>query len=170
MPTAACVRAGVAGEVRALTADAASTSEAVLTTLTVPANTVRPGTTWRIFISGDLTTSNTSRTLTLRIRWGGLAGTVVVATAALAFANTTTNPIQLEAILTIRSVGASGTAKGALRWRCASLSVVDNLTDSGATPVTIDTTAAKDIVVTAAQSAGTVTFNARTAFTRLVRL
>lgn len=80
--------------------------------ITIPANYMQDGRAIEVFeffmFSNVVTTPGT---LTLRLRWGGVAGTVIAATDAIALSTTAqTNRLgSIEAIIQTRSNGSSGT-------------------------------------------------------------
>jgi hypothetical protein len=79
--------------------------------ITLPANYMYPGRVLRARLLGIISNiATTPGTITLRARWGGLSGTVLAASAALA-QNTsaqTNDAIDLEFIITCRSNGSAG--------------------------------------------------------------
>ena len=138
-----------------------TTAEEVLHTLTVPAGTVAAGSMFRIIFRGFQTNSTTAITYTFRARWGGLAGTLLG--AALVLVGTTTthtdNPVHLEFLLTVQSIGASGTITGS--WcgdECITTTTANTpklVVGTQAAAATVDTTADKDLVITAELSSTT---------------
>jgi hypothetical protein len=136
--------------------------------MTILANSVSVGTTWRIHIWGNVDNGTTAITFTPRIRWGGTAGVALLATPT--FANSTTlntnRAIELLGLVTIRTIGATGTAVASMAYTERSTSATGVETrredNSGATAVTIDTTANKDLVLSWALSATTGTPHMRT--------
>jgi len=95
------------------TAIANSTTETILfPNVTVPANYLQDGRCLRLRAFGAYGTTATPA-LTLALRWGGVAGTVI----AKSFANVTTSAVgggasamwSFEAIIQVRSNGATGT-------------------------------------------------------------
>lgn len=187
MPGIACVAAGAVSEVVVLTADTAnqtSTTEAVVSpTLTVPANTVRIGTTFEFelaFSAACGATAQTTPGIVWRVRWGGLAGVIVcnantVITPATSLAAT---PGYLRGGFTIRTVGATGTTKGWLNVidprivREATTGGIYNRPGKSTAAATIDTTANKDIVITCVTTvadASAITFG-ESGYIRMVRV
>lgn len=153
------------------TAVANSTTEAILfPNVTIPGNYMQDGRTLKLTAFGRWSNVVTAvPTLTFRVRWGGVAGTVLTASPAIVTPNTaTTNAIwQLEALLQTRSNGATGTifAMGtvsmfedaAATWNTiTNYGVVQPLGSAGAaTPaaVTADLTADTALSLTAQWSA-----------------
>lgn len=131
--------------VAAGTAHTNSTDEAILASHSIPANRLRDGTRIRIFAQVIATATNSTDTLTLKIRVGGVAGTVIFATAAIDVADNDIGVIVAEAV--IRTDGASGTLVGA---GIGSLGVPTTGTARGSSigSTAIDTTAAQVVCVT----------------------
>lgn len=93
------------------TAVANSTAEAIIfPDVTVPANYFYyPGRKFRVTCYGKYSTTGTP-TLTFRVRWGGVAGTLLAASAACTAPSGVTNAMwKMEIDITCRSVGATGT-------------------------------------------------------------
>lgn len=134
-------------------------------TVTLPANFQYPGTAFKLTAYGIFSTTATP-TLLLGFYYGGVAGTALVTTGAVTTASGVTNvPWHMEAYLTVRSVGATGTVK--VHGWCdlgTSVSAVSHLpipATANTGTVTVDTTAAKLITVGAqwgtANASNTVT-------------
>jgi hypothetical protein len=89
-----------------------TTTETTLfpSTLTIPADTVVAGTSFRLTISGSYTTTLVPPTLRVRIKLGSV---VVVDTGAVTspIANAAAHFFDIQGIVEFRSIGASGTAK-----------------------------------------------------------
>jgi hypothetical protein len=137
----------------------------------VPAYYMVPGRTlhiWAFGVNSNVVT--TPGTLTFRVRWGGVAGTVLLASAALGLDTTArTNALWfLEAYIVCLTTGATGTfmssgicgAYNVLSSTAANL--LPGLLGSAGAPnasgnaaVTVDTTAAKLLSVTAQFSVST---------------
>jgi hypothetical protein len=146
----------------------AGTSETVLGTLsTLPANLIEAGTQIRTKLMMRRTQTNGGPTVTVRLRVGGLSGTLLAQSAALAagIGGNTGSALLIDALLTCRTGGASGNlfphvlAFGATGATNLATSI---LTPSGSglvmlsSPVSgIDWTASQDLVLTAQWSAGT---------------
>lgn len=92
------------------TAIASSTAETVIfSNATVGANYLQDGRALRIRASGSYSTTGTP-TLTFRIRWGGVAGTLLAASAACTTPSGVTNAMwNIDIIVQTRSNGSSGT-------------------------------------------------------------
>lgn len=140
------------------TANQTSTTEAIVSpVLTVPANFVTPGSTFELvlaFSGAQGATAQTTPGILFQMRWGGLAGVLIcsVGTITPATLLAATAGI-IRGTMTVRTIGATGTAKGALvvtdprGTRVAAGDMASKTGKSGAA-ATIDTTAAKDLVIT----------------------
>jgi len=95
------------------TAVANSTTETgIWPNVTIPANYLQDGRTLRIRFFGKHSTTGTP-TLTFRVRLGGVAGTLIVASGAITCGSAVTNALfDGEALMTVRSNGSSGTIMG----------------------------------------------------------
>lgn len=152
------------------TVDQTAVAEQTHVTYTVPANTAAIGTTYRISAWGNIDNPvTTAIVFTPIIRWGGSAGVTLQNGPALT-ASTTANTNRqwsFVAMVTIRTIGATGTAFTSVdHWieRSSGVGGAPNVleTNSGATGVTIDTTANKDLVLDFTLSAITGTPHIRT--------
>lgn len=148
-----------------------STSETIVCPdFNIPAFYMTPGKTLRLWAFGVMSNVvTTPGTLILRVRWGGVAGTVLLASAAQGLDTTArTNSIWLlEARITCRSAGSSGSfMAGGIMFGNVLSSTAANLLPallgsagaplaSGNAAVTVDTTAAKLLSVTATFSVST---------------
>lgn len=141
-------------------------SEALLVTdVSIPAGYMYPGRTLHLQLTGKASNVvTTPGTLTVRLRWGGLAGTVLVASAAMTqnVAAQTDKTWTLDAYVRCLTDGATGTFlswgvmhRGNCAVAAASDLVPDMLPASSNAAVTVDTTAAKLLSVTAQPSLGT---------------
>lgn len=91
------------------TAVANSTTETIIfPNITIPANYLQDGRSLRLTLFGKHSTTATP-TLTFRVRWGGVAGTVLAASGAVTCATVTNAGFKMDVILTTRSNGSSGT-------------------------------------------------------------
>jgi hypothetical protein len=121
---------------------------------TLPANTLTVGRTLRVKARGRLTTDASPPALNLRFRLGGTSGTVVVATGAVTLdANLSARYWEVDLLLTCRSTGASGTvwASGLFKFTDAAQTQEMRVWEMlNAAAVTVDTTAALDLTLTAA--------------------
>lgn len=87
-----------------------TTTETILfPNITIPANFMQDGRALRITAYGRHSTTATP-TLTFRIRWGGVSGTVLCASGAITAGSGVTAAMwRLEAIIQVRSNGSTGT-------------------------------------------------------------
>lgn len=86
-----------------VTASVVNTTETALHSSTFPANTLVAGDVIRVEIFGRITTSSPP-TIRLRLRWGGIAGTVLLDTDALTPTDSVTNGmVRIEALIAVRS-------------------------------------------------------------------
>lgn len=138
-----------------------STSETQVVGATIPANSWTVGSTYRIRAFGQVVAnSSAAHTVTLRCRIGtsSLSGNIAASRAPATSGTASGDPFSVEALVTCRSVGASGTVIGGV-------AIIGNATqpfnaaqfigNSGST-VVVDTTAANVIELTGVTSnAGT---------------
>lgn len=132
--------------VAASTALTASSTETALDSYTIPANTLKAGTVIRVRFQGIATATNSTDTLTVKLYLGGLSGTAILTGTATDATNNDT--VQGEAMIQIRTIGATGTmiasASGNIVPAATRVAVpVYQITAS----TTIDTTAALDVTV-----------------------
>jgi len=147
-----------------------TTETIVVPDFNIPAFYFAAGRTFRIWAFGVMSNViTTPGTLTLRIRIGGVAGTVLLASAAQGLDTTArTNSLwAMQAHITCRSSGAAGTfLSGGIMWCNVLSSTAANLLPallgsagaplaSGSAAVTVDTTAAKLLSITAQFSVNT---------------
>lgn len=146
------------------TAIANSTTETIIfPNITVPANYLQDGRVLRLTAYGRHSTTTTP-TLTFRVRWGGVAGTVLAASGAITTGTTVTAAMwAVHVLLQVRSNGATGTvfATGEVFVGAAAASTVGSATNASAhgfmgsagvaTPaaVTVDLTADAALSLTA---------------------
>lgn len=157
------------------TADGAAVANTVTETIifpniTIPANYMQDGRALKLIVYGRWSNVVTAvPTLTFRVRWGGVSGTVLIASPAIVTpATATTNAMwQVEATLQTRSNGATGTIFGmgtatmfedaaATFGTVLNYGVVQPMGSAGvATPaaVTVDLTADTALSITATWSA-----------------
>ena len=123
-------------------------AETQLVAYTVPANAVRPGTTFRVTAYGSTDNIATSGTLAFRIRYGGLTGigfgTVTYASNASA---QSIKPFVVQADIVFRAAGASGVMAGGMFVDAQfGASQIGLAAQAG---VTASTAVARDLVLTA---------------------
>lgn len=139
-----------------------ATTETTIIYQAFAANTLAAGSAFRFYIPFYTTNGAASRTLTFRCRWGAngtpSAGVLIGGAVALVGSTTggTDEPGQLEVTVTFRTVGASGTAVADLRGMEAltvTTSVLTPFASAITGAATVDTTAQKDLIVSAAWGA-----------------
>jgi hypothetical protein len=150
------------------TVDQTATAETVHVIYTVPANTCTIGTSFRLQAWGNIDNGTTAITYTPTLRWGGTGGVSLLALPTIVSTTTalTNKTWEIEALVTIRSIGATGTAVAqmGINNHTAQASGANSQDDSnsGATAVTIDTTANKDLDLTWIMNVNTGTPHVRT--------
>lgn len=121
------------------TAIATSTTETILfPNVTIPANFLQDGRAIRLRATGAYGTTATP-TLQFRVRWGGVSGTVlaasgaIVTTSAVGGGASMTALWVLEAVLQVRSNGATGTlfSNGEVRLHTSTVPTAGTVTNYG---------------------------------------
>lgn len=143
---------------------ASDTTEQLVHFKTVLANSLAAGSMFRIQLKGYQTNGTTACTYTFRVRFGGLAGTQIF---SIALVGTTTahtdNPVHLEFLMTVQSIGATGTITCSVSGdECITTAVANTpklVLDAQAAAVTVDTTADKDLALTVQMNTTTGTPN-----------
>lgn len=139
-----------------------TTTETALCTVTLPANVIWAGASWRVTAWGTVVqAASTTPTITLRARIGGTTGPVLAANVYTAASNAspTTRSWRAELLLTVQTEGTSGTWFGTLSSRSTITSTGANTSSAptalldGTTAQTQDTTVASSAVLTAQWSA-----------------
>lgn len=156
-----------------LASGSASTSTASPGTVISPApdysqaaNTLQAGSMIRLTAWGQAVTGTTTANATFAVYWGGTAGTQLLLSAATQIGAATTAqtvPWQLWASLQFRTIGTSGTVRPYMKLEMSSSaapgttsSTVSNLAPLSAPGnVTVDTTVAKTLVLSAWLSTAT---------------
>lgn len=149
----------------------ATTSETAFTnlTLTIPANYLKVGRVIRIKAWGVYTSSGTPTNPRFRVRYGGVAGTILLDSGVItAIASQTNSLVQVDVIITCITLGASGTVEaqaiiqfnpavaGTPPLRSYVLNAAGTLGVTGNSAViTINTTTQNDLVLTLFFSATT---------------
>lgn len=119
-----------------------TTSETLLMdNTTVPANALGVGTVIRCFAAGTVDPAGVSGTVTFRLRWGGISGTVLT-TAAFSVSGSTVRGWVADARIFGKTTGSSGTLELERSFFIAGANT------RGIVASTIDTTADKDLVWT----------------------
>jgi hypothetical protein len=146
-----------------LTADTAnqtSTTEAIVSpVLTVPANYCTAGTTIDFQLAASAAQGATAQTTPghlFQLRWGGIGGTVIASVGTITPATLlAATALLLDGFIVIRTIGASGTVKAGMtvtdprgtRIAAGDMTSKNGMSAAG-TGVVIDTTTAKDLVIT----------------------
>lgn len=145
-----------------ITADSSAvtgTGEAILVPdVTLPANYMYPGRVLRAYISGKISNVvTTPGTITLRARWGGVAGTILVASPAISqnIIAQTDDQWEAEFVITCRSAGTSGTF-----LTCGS-AVFGNIIAASAGTVTLIPAASNAAVTVNTVAATAISFSAQ---------
>jgi hypothetical protein len=85
------------------------TETIIFPNVTVPANYLQDGRTLRLRAIGKHSTTGTP-TLTFRLRWGGVTGTVIAVTGAITTGSAVANALfDIDLLMTVRSNGSTGT-------------------------------------------------------------
>lgn len=127
-----------------------SAAEAVLMAYSIPANSLLVGSTYDVMLSGFGGT--TAQTVTFRLRYGGLTGVLLCSWAIVCAATTSPQGFWLEASMTCRTTGATGTAYAqgvCLNEWSATLPNPVKLTENNAAAAVINTTVQNDLALTA---------------------
>lgn len=139
---ASCATHGVTNPAVGIIATTAAiaNTETVVVSMTIPANTLVAGQSFTLWAAAS-TNGGTGGTAIARLRLGPTTLTgPIVATVSKAEINPPATRLY-EAEITIRSIGASGTALGEMAWIATNSSGFDATTRNTITsPVTIDTT------------------------------
>lgn len=125
---------------RTSSTSAIGNTETVVLSATIPAGTLQAGDTFRIVAGGIHTNDNLSATGTYNVRIGPTTLTGAVAAAAtLGYGGSARTNVEfiVQAQITFRTVGASGTAIGGV---ATSFIVSANTNGAITSPVTVDTT------------------------------
>lgn len=137
-------------------------TESVIMSYPVPASSLVAGTTYDIVCSG--TGATTAQALTLRLRYGGLAGTVIWTIAITAALTTAPKGFHILGVFTCRTPGTTGTAYGQGMCFNEFSTVAPNFikhSNQNAAAPTVNTTTQNDLTLTvqhaAAAAGATVT-------------
>lgn len=139
----------------------AGSAETAFTGVTIPAGTLIAGSVIRVHASGiGMNDGAGTGTFTLRLRIGGVAGTLVFQATALTRDSSADKHWTLDACFTVFETGASATIVGhaVLHYGVVDATPVIRITgvdDFGVNAKTIDTTAALSVVVTHDNVSGT---------------
>lgn len=143
-----------------------TTETAFDTKYTLPANSLSEGQVIKIKFQGIATATNSTDTLTIKLYIGGTSGTALISMAATDVADN--NVFTGEYELIVRTVGASGTIVGVGTYKSipaaeGTMTIKDDILAS----TTIDTTASKDICVSATWSVASTSNSVRLDFMRV---
>lgn len=142
------------------------TGETAVKSVTIPAGTFVVGSVYRITAWATVT-STAGNVVTVRVRIGPttLTGAIVESINPTATATATNEGVRFDAMVTVRSVGATGTVTGAISFVGSASEPFTNptRTDVDTGTVTIDTTVANLLELTAVTAAGTTDINFRQA-------
>lgn len=142
------------------------TGETAVKSITIPAGTFVVGSVYRITAWATVT-STAGNVVTVRVRIGPttLTGAIVESIAPTATATATNEGVRFDAMVTVRSVGATGTVTGAMSFVGSASEPFTNptRTDVDTGTVTIDTTVSNLLELTAVTAAGTTDINFRQA-------
>lgn len=152
MAWSALLNSPTAGAGAAYNTSVTLTDVSAVPQFTLPANFLQVGSALRFKAFGTYSTTTGPPTLLLGIYYGGVAGTALAASLALATTASVTNvPWRLELDTIIRSVGATGTAisSGFVKLGTSVSAFADENPVPGIAlaTVTVDTTAAKVLSV-----------------------
>lgn len=126
-----------------------SNAETSLISTTVPANTLRVGSSFRVMAQGIGSTTSTAQTMTFRLRIGGetLTGTLTASLAQAYSASQTNKAWRVDFDIIVREIGSSGEAiAGAWAWselNTTVAAVTEGVTQTST--VALDTTIPRDI-------------------------
>jgi len=118
---------------------------------TLGANYLVAGKAIRITAKGIVGTDAVDPTLRIRVRLGGIAGTVVMDTTAVLVGIGTNNWFEAQGIITCRTTGGAGTvfSQGQFQYREGTGDNTKILPMANTTTTAIDTTVSQEIVVSA---------------------
>jgi len=154
----------------AVTTVAGTAAETVIGTLTIPANDMAVGAIYRIRIRGTAgVLTATTPTMTFRSRISGVAGTAIASSGTLTSSSGVTNKnFEVDLLVSCITIGAAGTIRGVQMVTqtltiagAAPSAATQTIMDGGSAAITVDTTASRDLVITAqwgtANAANTLT-------------
>lgn len=119
---------------------------------TIPGNSLAVGQVLRVTLRGFYSTDVVAPTLIGRLRFGGVAGTVLLTTGTISALVGGVSALgwAAEILVVVHSIGATGTleVQGTFQFATAATAALTVIPSNGAL-VTVDTTADKDLVATA---------------------
>lgn len=150
-----------------------NSTQTVVESISIPANSLKAGTTYRIKASG-VCTSSAANASNFRARIGTttLTGNIAAEVTPTAAASGTNIPFSVELIFTVRTIGASGTAIGSgtlLNNGVTGVSAAAVVVGQVTTAVTVDTTVANLVELTYQAAAATTTCTFHNALIEIVR-
>lgn len=129
-----------------------STEALIFPDIVVPAGYMTLGKALQLTAMGQVTFAATPGTLTIRLRWGGIAGVVLATSAAVTGTASQTNITwKFYGEIICRSVGATGTFMTDFEFDSASIPAPNFFSGPASAPavVTVDTTTVKNLSLTA---------------------
>ena len=164
-----------------ITADnTSSETEITGTTLTLPANFLKVGTTIRGVVWGQIDTPGAGvPTARIKLYHGGTSGTTILDSGAVTHTTSLADSlVKIEFMMTCMSIGGSGTieAQGLVTWGSNTAPAGRGLGVSGAsgatndTTFTVDTTTSKDLTLTFkwGSAVAGATFKARSGYVEII--
>lgn len=152
--------------VAASTALSNTTSETMFSTmLTIPANTLKAGTVLKIRYQGIATATNSTDTLAIKLyiatvtTAGSITGTALISAAAVDVADN--NTFSGEAVVVIRTAGASGTLVADAKYKTTAAEGTATIKDDITASTTIDTTVAQYVGVSGTWSVASASNSCR---------
>jgi hypothetical protein len=143
-----------------------TTTETTLATFTIPANDAIAGAVYKITAWGTASTTGTP-TMTFQARLGGVAGSAIAQSGAVTTASAASaKPWRAEVFLSCLTTGVSATWFGNMTCQCgftlgAGVFLNPSTTIDGGAQFTLDSTVARDLVITgkwsAASASNTIT-------------
>lgn len=162
-------------ETDAITAASAgiNSTQTVVESISIPANSLKAGTTYRIKASG-VCTSTAANASNFRARIGPttLTGAIAAVVNPTAATSGTNIPFSVELLFTVRTIGASGTAIGSgtlLNNGVTGVSAAAVVVGQVTTAVTVDTTVTNLVELTYQAAATTTTCTFHNALIEIVR-
>lgn len=139
-------------------------SETVVVALVIPANTLEAGASYLIHAAGTQVGTNAANPL-LKVRVGPTTLTGNIATSLTGITGANALPVEFEANITVRTVGASGTVLGSIRHMKTDGTTYDfTLRAVASSTVAIDTTVENRLEFTLNSGNAAVTYNIQTAY------
>lgn len=151
---------------------AITNSQSQVLGITIPANTLRIGATYRIKAFGIIT-SSAANAVTMRVRCGAasLTGSVLEDVNPTATTTASADAFTLEAVVTFRTIGATASVMCTMSYMGGGSQPFSNpfRVDATTATVSVDTTVDRILELTAVTAAGTTSVNFLSAFIEQVR-